>query len=140
MVEGIVDSKFVTFKAAITLELLPIRISLQSHEQQMAEVRVATTTLAAAQARESGVFAAYRHDQRNNHEINTAKADKMLEMLSQHLGMHDGKDAAEGEHVETTERKKHTFREWIKVFFALISLEAIGHTLKEWWTRHHPPH
>lgn len=140
LIEEIVTDKFTAFRADLKLELLPIRMQLQSHEEQMAEVRASTSALASTVSSEAGKAQAFREEQRENHATNTAKDDLILQKLNLHLGEHDGADHAE----IRSDRKVQRFREWLKVGGGFISLGAIVGWAITWgkhmWAKFHTPH
>lgn len=147
IVGEIVDVKLAAFRLEMRLELAPVHILLQSHKEQMAEIRASNSTIAAAQARESGTLAAFRDDQQRNHQSNERNwntALSKMEKISGNINRMRGREQQVGEDEEHANTRKHHVREWLKVAGSFVSISAVGAWLvkmaRDLWSRHHPPH
>lgn len=135
LVAGIVDRKLEGFKTDLQLELMPIKIALQSHEQQMAEIRGGTIAMAGSLARMEGRGEATSSEQRRQHQENSKKLDTLVEQFNSHLGEHSGEEKRKDDIEKQDDRAGDRRRGWAKVGLGAISGGGIIKWCHDHW--HH---
>lgn len=115
LISGIVDRKLEIFKTDIQLQLLPIKIAVESHDRQFEEIRHGTVSVLHAVAELKGMYKGSLEEQRRQHAENTHKADLTLERLNEHLGEHTGESKHKSETEKQEDRISDRRRSWLKV-------------------------
>lgn len=137
LVSGIVDRKLEVFKTDLQLELMPIKIALESHERQMAEIRGGTLAMAGSLARMEGRAEATSNEQRRQHQENTQKLDQLFERVDSHIGEHAGQDKHQSETEKQLDRMSDKRRAWAKVGIGVVSSGGVIKWLHDHWNHWH---
>jgi hypothetical protein len=137
LVNGIVDRKLDIFKGEIQLQLLPIKIAVESHERQMDELRKGNHALLQGLGRIEGSNRSYREEQRRNHQDNSTKLDAALQRLDSHLGEHTGHEKHQSDTEKQTDRRNDNRRGWAKTALGVVSFGGILKWIHDHWHRLH---
>jgi hypothetical protein len=136
-VTAIVDGRIHVLRTELALELSPIKLTMQAHAAQMAEVRASAAATEQGLARLEGTTEAMREQQAVNHAENQGnehrngeKLETILEIVNKHLGARDGEAAAESKQ----DRRKTQRREWARLLLGALSLSGILKAAQDLWT------
>jgi hypothetical protein len=137
LVTKIVDRKLEMFKTDLNIELLPIKLGLESHERQMSELRSGNAAVVAGLSRLEGNNEATRTEQRRQHAENSVKLDTALSRLDSHLGEHSGVEKHQDATEKQLDRRGDKHRAWVKVGLGLVSGGGVIKWVVDHWHKLH---
>lgn len=143
-IESIVDRKLESFKTELALELAPMKLQLQAHERQMAEIRTSNAATATGIARIEGSTETFLRQQEQHHkdeqgwkDREAKKIDELIEKFNQHLGQQEGQAGVIAMQEQSADRRWAHIREWSKVIIGCFSLAGLAKFAKDAWHHFH---
>lgn len=138
-VHDLVDRRLQVFRQQLDLDLVPIKLAIKAHDDQLKEIQACNTTLGQGQSRIEGKFDTFRDEQRANHvenrEANEARAKEtatLIALIHTHIGEHNGKNQHKDELEKEEDRTSQKRATWIRV---VIGLGGSGGLVK--WVHDH---
>gem|GEM_PF-5290140 len=137
LVTGIVDRRFETFRQEIDMELLPIKLAIKTHEEQIGEIRSNGNATREQLSRMEGKSDAFIEEMRQNHLQNAS----LIQRFTEHLGEHAGAANAETELEREQQQAADHRREWVKIGVGVATSGGLMAGLFKWlhdhWGRWH---
>lgn len=137
LVNKIIDARLLVFRTQLELDFVPIRLSIISHDAQMAEIRNGQTATNQALGRIEGRQESYLTEMHQNHKTNAGKLDRFIDLFNKHLGEHDGMDKFEEKSEDDTDRTHSRAQGWVRAGLGLASAGGAFKFARDWWLRHH---
>jgi hypothetical protein len=140
IVGEIVEGKFLIFRQQLDLDLLPIKMAIKTHEEQIREIRLSSSTMQQGQARTEGKLDSFVEEQRSNHRQNLAISEscredtaELVKLLHSHIGEDSGADKQRSNADKIAERESEKRRSWVKVGIGVASSGGIFKWLHDHW-------
>lgn len=137
LVSTIVEGKWAIFKQQLELDLLPIKLAIKTHEEQITEIRASNTALGHGQARMEGKIDVFFDTQQSNHSENAKKTDELIKLFHAHIGEHSGQEKHEDAVQEQDDRTSDKRRAWFKIALGVGTSGGVIKYVHDHWTRFH---
>lgn len=141
MITRIVNERVEAFKQQLDLELMPLRLTVQSLEIQFGMVKESQAASMALLARLEGKTDTFIQEMRVNHTENQKRDERLTELFHAHVGEHAGRQHSADTMEIAEERTADSRRKWIGVGIGAAGSGAgLIKYLHDHWSKffHHP--
>lgn len=139
MITRIVNERVEAFKQQLDLELMPLRLTVQSLEMQFGLVKESQAASMSLLARLEGKTDTFIQEMRVNHAENQKRDERLTELFHAHMGEHAGREHTEETIVIAEERSADSRRKWIGLILSGLGASGAAKYVHDNWSKifHH---